>query len=441
MDSALIGIGVLAFIWAIVWLVINLFKKKPKKKSLLLLVASIVSMGWGSAITPQSKQASNVSQEKVSKHSSSAKDDKKESSTKPKTKAESKPKETKKVAKSKPKKATEPSKSTIDSNKKTILTKLISYTDSKSAGPTKDYYWVNGKSKLTGFKNMKAGDYHFSSDSQGRSSTAKAVLTYSEYKSSKGSRQGEPLDPPSWPSSNPKVAISYVLTGRTYHGYLYNRSHSIGDSLLGEKSYTSEYNFTTGTRPQNVGADQNGGMRYAEEAAEDYWDSHTNTSNTINYETTPVYKGNETVPRGSIVDMKSSDGKLNTEVVVLNSVEGIDINYSNGANNAKPIVKAKKKVHHKASTAVKNYTPVKSYSSNSNDDSSSNSDNSDTSNNNGYTNDGSWSVAESGMVFVSKSQRYYSRVKNPDNYEYISESSALSNGAKQAARGNEYARP
>lgn len=107
---------------------------------------------------------------------------------------------------------------------------------------------------------MKAGDYHFASDSQGQASTAKAVLTYSEYKSSKGSRQGDPLDPPSWPSSNPKVAISYILAGRTYHGYLYNRGHSIGDSLLGAKSYTSEYNFTTGTRSQNVGADQNGGM-------------------------------------------------------------------------------------------------------------------------------------------------------------------------------------
>lgn len=222
-------------------------------------------------------------------------------------------------------------KDTVKESHKAILKKLVTYTTKESAGPTGDYYWDNGKAELVGFKHMKAGNYHFSSDKKGRSTKAKAVLTYTQYKESKGSRQGEPLDPPAWPDINDKVAIQYKLTGRIYHGYLYNRSHSIGDCLLGKDSYDSKYNFTTGTRPQNVGATQNGGMRHAEETVEKYWESHANTKSTVSYETTPLYKSNEKIPRGSVVDIKSSDGSLNKEIVVINSVEGTKIKYLTGS--------------------------------------------------------------------------------------------------------------
>ncbi|GBG97454.1 DNA/RNA non-specific endonuclease [Lactococcus termiticola] len=214
-----------------------------------------------------------------------------------------------------------------------ILAKLVELTDAHSPGENKDYYWENGPAKLSGFEGMKAGDSKFEGDSQGRSTTARAVLTYELFKSSKGSRQGEPLAPPSWPSHNPKVAISYSLTGKTYHGYLYNRSHSIADSLLGAGSYKSAYNFTTGTRPQNVGADQNGGMRAAEERAESYWKSHPDSTETISYMTTPLYQGDEKLPRGSVVDMKSSDGELDCEIVVINDVEGMGIDYASGVSS------------------------------------------------------------------------------------------------------------
>ncbi|MZQ81078.1 deoxyribonuclease [Paenibacillus sp. 5J-6] len=226
------------------------------------------------------------------------------------------------------------SASSSTSSESEILAKLMTYTNAQSPGPTKDYYWENGAARLSGFDAMKAGDYHFTSDSQGRSATARAVLTYAEFKASKGERQGTPLDPPAWPAHNPKVAIGYSLTGKTYHGYLYNRSHSIADSLLGKGSYTSPYNFTTGTRSQNVGADQNGGMRATEEKVERFWSSHVNTSVTIEYETTPLYSGNETIPRGSIVDVKSSDGSLNFEIIVINDAEGHTINYNNGADTS-----------------------------------------------------------------------------------------------------------
>lgn len=218
----------------------------------------------------------------------------------------------------------EESKTTPDSRVIKIKQNLITYTNEKSPGPTKNYYYDNGKSAE--IHNVKSGSYLFQSDNNGRSGTAVANLTYNQFEESKGSRQGTPLDPPYWPT-NMKTAITYSLTDRTYHGFLWNRSHSIADSLLGAASYDSVYNFTAGTRPQNVGANQKGGMRYAESMVENYWRSNPNTNQTVLYQTTPVYEANERIPRGSIVDIKSSDGKLDSEIVVINSAEGHEIDY------------------------------------------------------------------------------------------------------------------
>ncbi|GAA3617879.1 DNA/RNA non-specific endonuclease [Secundilactobacillus similis] len=301
-----------------------------------------------------------------------------------------------------------------------VASKLTSYTNAKSAGPTKDYYYTNGKAQFGSFAGIKTGGTHFATDSHHRSATARAVLTYSEYKASQGSRQGTPRDPYKWPSSNPIVAVTYSLTHRTYHGYLWNRSHSIGDSLLGKKSYTSNANFTTGTRSQNVGADQNGGMRYAEEKVENYWASHPGTKRTVKYETTPVYRGSEVIPRGSIVDIKSSDGKLNTEVVVLNSDEGVKINYSTGKTSVKKTATTVKKTTAKKTT--KKTTATKTTSSK-------------------LRKSGKWTIAASGKVFVSKSKIYYTKVTNPGNYTYESRTAAIHSGARKAVRGNGYAQP
>jgi DNA-entry nuclease len=215
-----------------------------------------------------------------------------------------------------------------------IKTQLIKYTDDSSAGPTSNYYYKNGTANMSNFGTLSNGQTSFDGDSQGRTGIAKAVLTYDEFKASIGSRQGTPLKPPFYPH-NVKVAISFSMTGKTYHGYLWNKSHSIADSLLGTLSYTSQYNFTAGTRSQNVGADQNGGMRAAEEIAENYWKAHPNTSETISYMTAPIYKGNEKIPRGSIVDEKSSDGKINVELVIINSAEGYAIDYNTGTYTKK----------------------------------------------------------------------------------------------------------
>jgi len=39
-----------------------------------------------------------------------------------------------------------------------ILEKLNEYTNAKSAGPTKNYYWENGTARLSGFEAIKAGE-------------------------------------------------------------------------------------------------------------------------------------------------------------------------------------------------------------------------------------------------------------------------------------------
>ncbi|EMF0466169.1 hypothetical protein IET16_002343 [Enterococcus hirae] len=62
--------------------------------------------------------------------------------------------------------------------------------------------------------------------------------------------------------------------------------------------------------------------------------------------------------------------------------------------------------------------------------------------NNSYTVDGQWSIAANGMVFArSDSGKYYSRVTNPNNYQYMTQINADNAGYSRAPRGNQYARP
>ncbi|XTY08393.1 hypothetical protein ACJK62_12440 (plasmid) [Enterococcus faecium] len=62
--------------------------------------------------------------------------------------------------------------------------------------------------------------------------------------------------------------------------------------------------------------------------------------------------------------------------------------------------------------------------------------------NNSYTVDGQWSIAANGMVFArSDSGKYYSRVTNPNNYQYMTQIDADNAGYSRAPRGNQYAHP
>jgi len=87
-------------------------------------------------------------------------------------------------------------------------------------------------------------------------------------------------------------------------------------------------NFLAATRPQNVGANQHGGMRVPEEIVENYWKDHPDSDVTIWYQSTPIYNNDEIVSRGNVVDVLSSDGTIDTELVIINDAEGWAIDCS-----------------------------------------------------------------------------------------------------------------
>lgn len=122
-----------------------------------------------------------------------------------------------------------------------------------------------------------------------------------------------------------------IMQLKGYRGYLYNKSHSLAWSLGGDMN---THNLTLGTRSQNVGTNktkQGGGMGYAEEKVRNVVNNNKDTK--VYYKVTPVYKGDELIPRGSHVQAKSinDDGKtINLNTWVFNYEEGIKINYHNG---------------------------------------------------------------------------------------------------------------
>ena len=115
--------------------------------------------------------------------------------------------------------------------------------------------------------------------------------------------------------------------GDIYHGAIFNRSHLLAKSLGGDDAV---YNVVMGTRTQNVGDNrgQDGGMAYTEALARDWL--YDNPDGIVYYSATPVYEGDELVPRSVIVDVRSSDGSLDEEVEVFNAVQGYEVDYETG---------------------------------------------------------------------------------------------------------------
>lgn len=114
----------------------------------------------------------------------------------------------------------------------------------------------------------------------------------------------------------------------TYKGWLYNKSHSLGWSLGGDME---THNVTLGTRSQNVGSGQDGGMAYPESEVRNA--VMDNKDAEIYYQAEPVYNESELVPRGTHVRAYSvnDDGKtLNLNVWVFNHQDGVDIDYETG---------------------------------------------------------------------------------------------------------------
>lgn len=191
-----------------------------------------------------------------------------------------------------------------------------------------DMYEVLGEAEID--ESKFSTTYSYSYDNLDRTTTAYGLVNYKAVMDSKGWRADfEPNSEPSgWfigkKSNNKKVSVK-LPNGKIYNGYFYNRSHLIADSL-GGRSY--KYNVVTGTRQQNVGNNGDGGMQYIEKKVKDYVEQ---TKNNVYYEVTPVYNGNELVPRYVIVNAKSEDGVINEKVKVFNNASGYEINYADGS--------------------------------------------------------------------------------------------------------------
>ena len=187
-----------------------------------------------------------------------------------------------------------------------------------------DYYSINGFAEIV-YDIPAVGNIVYGKlDKYGRASYVIANLDYSTVKRARDrGRLPINVDPSGWPQ-NKKVVIT-EKDGRSYRGYFYNRSHMLADSLGGEPI---KENLVTGTRTQNVGIKNQGGMAYTEIQAREFF--VVPTEETLIYQVRPVYNSDEPIPRYVIVDVKSSDDKIDEQVIVDNSVNGYKINYSTG---------------------------------------------------------------------------------------------------------------
>ena len=197
------------------------------------------------------------------------------------------------------------------------------YTWKEKVAP--NYVVTIGKAKVSN-KPKKGKIKYAKLDKYGRTGRAVGNITYKMVKDSAGWREefADDSDPSGWGDN--KIVKIKLYNGKYYKGYFWNRSHLIADSLGGK---AIKRNLITGTRMQNVGAnDGTGGMAYTERKVVDYLYKHHKVS--VYYSATPVYKGKELIPRSVIVDIKSSDKKLNERVIVYNAAKGYKINYKKG---------------------------------------------------------------------------------------------------------------
>lgn len=194
-----------------------------------------------------------------------------------------------------------------------------------------NYYKVEGEA-VERYDIPADGKAHYSElDSLGRATWGAIMITPDvwEKESNEGRESDKLPDPAGYKGNNAEVDVE-LCNGDTYHGWFYNRSHLIADSLGGDPI---KQNLVTCTRMQNVGSNNQGGsgfggMSFAEDMVRKYMEN--NPSATVYYSATPVYNDNDLLPRSVFVDVKSDDGKLNQHIEVFNAQKGYVINYLDG---------------------------------------------------------------------------------------------------------------
>lgn len=186
-------------------------------------------------------------------------------------------------------------------------------------------YYVT-EPKMDGFKYGKPSGIRYGDlDFKGRPTYVSAEITRDLYLKEKAeSREPINVDPIGW-GRNFKAEID-LGNGKYYHGYFWNRSHMLADSLGGEPI---QKNLVTGTRMQNVGIDHRGGMAYIESKIRDYFDN--GGKETVYFELTNNYgTDEEIIPRAATIRVLSKDKTFNETVTVYNACNGYDINYESG---------------------------------------------------------------------------------------------------------------
>lgn len=187
-------------------------------------------------------------------------------------------------------------------------------------------YWRQVGPAVVEHDAQTVGTSHGALDPLGRATWSCVVMdeAWYEREEAEGRESAQLPDPSGW-GSNSEVEI-VTPSGKAYHGYFWNRSHLVGDALGGEPIAE---NLVTGTRMQNVGAnDGKGGMLYLENMARDWCSGHAASGATLYYCATPVYVGGELIPRSVVVDIKASDGSLDGRYVVYNYAKGYTIDYT-----------------------------------------------------------------------------------------------------------------
>ena len=147
-------------------------------------------------------------------------------------------------------------------------------------------------------------------DNLNRVTTANALLNVSLMPSAKR----EPLH---W---NPTGWHNKRISG----GWLYNRSHLIGYQLTGQNN--NPKNLMTGTRSLNSPE------MLAHEMDIAYYLKQS-SSHYIRYRVTPVFRGDELLPRGVQMEAQSvGDNSVHFNVYIFNVQEGVTLNYNDGTS-------------------------------------------------------------------------------------------------------------
>lgn len=193
----------------------------------------------------------------------------------------------------------------------------------------RNFFRYLGHADISAALDLAPGEIRYSAlDSLGRTGSAYALLTHENLDVGTRPRENiSSIHPSGW-HNNQRVEISFNDKNNTvYHGYFYNRSHLIAHFLGGDDK---AYNMVTGTRVQNVGDNRGyGGMAGPESMARSYFKK--NPDGALYYLVTPLYVGDELVPRSVIVNMQSADGHLSRKLEVFNVAPGFTIDYKTGS--------------------------------------------------------------------------------------------------------------